>query len=63
MGENMMGAVRGFGDHLAKEQQGEAEGSSTDSVFFDLGGFMMVSGALYSAVRETGAAHGPQLLN
>lgn len=44
MGENMMGAVRGFGEHLAQEQQGKAEGSSTDSVFFDLGGFMMVGG-------------------
>ena len=51
MGENMMGAVHGFGEHLAKEQQGEAEGSDIDSVFFDLGGLMMVSRAIRHAAQ------------
>ncbi len=41
-GENMMGAVHAFGQHLATAQQDVAETSDIDSVFFDLGGFKMV---------------------
>ena len=38
----MMGAVRGFGRHLATAQQDVADSRDVDSVFFDLGGFKMV---------------------
>lgn len=48
MGENMLGAVRGFAKHLAKQQDEVPDGSDVDSVFFDLSGFKMVRGAFHT---------------